>query len=60
MTTRERVIQAVRDFPGDTSLEDATRWLLLLARVGRGLRQADAGQWIDHRKVKERPAKWVT
>ncbi len=33
--------------------------LFLLAKIERGLRQADAGELIPHEKVKERMAKWL-
>ena len=33
--------------------------LLFLAKIERGLQQADAGQTISHSKVKERMAKWL-
>jgi predicted transcriptional regulator len=32
---------------------------LLLAKVEKGLQQADAGELIDHEDVKERMAKWL-
>jgi len=59
MTTKEKVIQAVRALPDDASIEDAMERLLLLAKVERGLQQADAGDLIPHEKVKERMAKWL-
>jgi len=33
--------------------------LFLLAKVEKGLRQADAGELISHEEVKERMAKWL-
>jgi predicted transcriptional regulator len=33
--------------------------LLLLAKIERGLEQADAGQAVSHAQVKERMAKWL-
>jgi predicted transcriptional regulator len=33
--------------------------LLLLAKIERGLRQADTGQTLSHAEVKERMAKWL-
>ncbi len=32
---------------------------LLLAKIERGLQQADAGELIPHDEVKERMAKWL-
>jgi len=42
--------------PDDASLEDAMERLFLLAKIERGLQQADAGELIPHEKVKERIA----
>jgi len=58
VTTREKVIQAVQDLPDDASIEDAMEKLLLLAKIERGILQADTGQTIFHEHVKERMAKW--
>ena len=59
MTAKEKVIQAVQMLPDDASIEDAMARLLLLAKVERGIQQADAGQLIEHEDVKERMAKWL-
>ena len=59
MTIREKVIQVVQDLPDDASVEDAMERLLLLAKIERGIQQADAGQTIAHTQVKERMTKWL-
>jgi predicted transcriptional regulator len=59
MTTKEKVIQAVQALPDDASIEDAMERLLFLAKVDRGLEQADSGQTMPHTKVKERMSKWL-
>lgn len=59
MTTKEKMIRMVQALPEDASVEDAMERLLLLAKVERGLQQADAGELIPHEKVKERMAKWL-
>jgi len=59
MTMKEKVLQAVNKLPDDASIEDAMDRLLLLAKIERGLRQADAGQTIPHSEVKERMVKWL-
>ena len=59
MTTKEKVIDAVEHLPEDASIEDAMERLLFLAKVERGIRQADAGQTIPHSQVRERMAKWL-
>lgn len=59
MTAREKAIQVLEDLPDDASLEDAMERLLFLAKIERGIQQADAGQTMAHAQVKERMAKWL-
>jgi predicted transcriptional regulator len=59
MTTKEKLVRAVEDLPDDASIEDAMERFLFLAKIERGIRQADAGQTIPHTAVKERMAKWL-
>ena len=59
MTTKEKMLQMVQALPANASVEDAMERLLLLAKVERGLQQADAGELIPHEKVKERMTKWL-
>ena len=60
MTTKQKVMDIVEDLPDDASIEDAMERLLFLAKVERGLQQADAGQTIPHIKVREKMAKWLS
>ena len=59
MTAKQKVMDAIRDLPDDASIEDAMQRLLFLAKIDRGLQQADAGQTIPHAQVKEKMAKWL-
>ena len=56
MTTKEKVVHAVEDLPDDATIEDAMERLLFLAKIERGIRQADTGQTIPHAVVRERMA----
>ncbi len=58
MTNKEKVLKAVRELPDDASIEDAMGRLLFLAKVEKGIEQADKGQTVSHSEVKERMAKW--
>ena len=40
------MIEAVKDLPDNAGIEDAMERLLLLAKIERGIEQADAGQTI--------------
>jgi predicted transcriptional regulator len=59
MTTKEKVVHAVEDLPEDATIEDAMERLLFLAKIERGIRQAEAGQTIPHSAVRERMARWL-
>ena len=58
MTTKEKLVHMVEDLSDDATIEDAMERLLFLAKIERGIQQADAGQTIAHAQVKERMAKW--
>ncbi len=59
MNTRELVLEAIKDLPDNAQIEDAMERLLLLAKIERGIKQADAGETISHDEVKQRLSKWV-
>ena len=53
------VLEAVKNLPDNAEIEDAMERLLLLAKIERGIEQADAGQTISHDEVKQRVSKWL-
>ena len=59
MTTKEKLARVIEDLPDDATIEDAMERLLFLAKVERGIQQADAGKTIPHGQVKKRMAKWL-
>ena len=59
MTSKQWVLQAVQDLPDDASIEEAMERLLFLAKIEKGLHQADSGQTLSHVHVKDRMAKWL-
>ena len=59
MTTKEKLVNAVADLPDDATIEEVMERLLFLAKIERGVRQADAEQTIPHSAVKERMVKWL-
>ena len=54
MTTKEKMLHAVEELPADATVEDAMERFLFLAKVERGVEQADTGQTIPHKEVRER------
>ena len=59
MTAKQMVMQTVKRLPANASIEDAMENLLFLAKVEKGIQQADAGKTIPHDRVKERMRKWL-
>ena len=59
MTTKESVLQTIRELPDDASLEEILDAVLLRLKVERGKRQLQQGQGITHDEVRERLARWL-
>jgi len=59
MTEKDKILEVVRNMPDDASIEDAMERLLFLAKIEKGLQQADSGQLIAHEHVKKRMEKWL-
>ncbi len=53
-TTKERILQAVRDLPADATTDDAIETIVFIAKVEEGLVQLDEGQAVSHDDVKRR------
>ncbi|NNE48294.1 MAG: hypothetical protein HKN37_16705 [Rhodothermales bacterium] len=51
---KERVLDAVRELPDDATVEDAMERLYFLAKVEKGLQQAEAGRTVSHEEAKRR------
>lgn len=57
MTTgsiKRKILEAVQQLPDEASVEDAIERLYFLAKVERGLAQADAGETVSHADAKDR------
>ena len=59
MTTKQKLLNAVKSLPADATVEDAMERILFLAKVERGVQQADAGKTVPHEKVRKRMSKWL-
>ncbi|HBL16359.1 MAG: hypothetical protein A2X36_04530 [Elusimicrobia bacterium GWA2_69_24] len=59
MTTKQKVMNAVRSLPANASYEDVMERLLVLAKAEKGLQQADAGQTVSHEMVKQKMKRWL-
>jgi hypothetical protein len=57
MTTKDTIIQATETLPADTTIENAMERLLFLAKVEKGIMQADNGETVLHMEVRKRMSK---
>ena len=51
---KQKVLEAVQQLPADATLEDAMERLYFLAKIERGLADADAGRTVPHDDVRTR------
>ncbi|MFO7768066.1 MAG: hypothetical protein R6W82_03795 [bacterium] len=56
-TTRELLREVIAKLPPDASVEDAMERLYLLAKIERGIEQADSGSMMSHEEVRRRLGK---
>ena len=59
MTIKEKMLQTIQTLPDDASVEDARERLLVLAKVERGIEQADHGETVSHQEVRDRMKQWL-
>ena len=60
MTTREKMIAVIEDLPSDATIEDGMDRLVFMAKLERGLREAEEDMTISHEELRERMAKWLS
>ncbi len=53
-TPKEKILEAVQKLPNDATIEDAIERLCFVAKIERGLAQANAGNTLSHEEVKRR------
>ncbi|MEW6543206.1 MAG: hypothetical protein AB1411_06295 [Nitrospirota bacterium] len=52
--TKEKILQALRPLPDETTVEEAIERLCFLAKVEEGLRQSDRGETVSHEEATRR------
>ena len=51
---KQLALKAIEDLPADATIEDAMERLYFLAKVHRGLAEAEVGQFVSHDEVRTR------
>ena len=59
MIINEKYLKAMQNLPYEAPIEDAIERLLFLAKIEKGLEQADTGGTISHDQVREKIPKWL-
>jgi hypothetical protein len=52
--TRDRIIDLLRELPGDATIDDAIEKFLFVAQIERGIAELKAGQGVPHDELKRR------
>ena len=50
-TTKDRIRALADQLPAEATMKDAIEQLIFLAKIDRGLAEADAGKLVDHDEV---------
>lgn len=53
-STKQRVVEAVRQLPENATVEEAMERLYFLAKVERGMRDAETGRTVSHEEIRQR------
>ena len=53
-SVKDRLLEIAQQLPPDATIEDAMERLYFLAKIDRGLAEADAGKTVSHDEVKAR------
>jgi len=51
---RDKVLEAIQELPSDATVEDAMEKLYFLAKIEKGLEDANSGRTISHEEVRKR------
>ena len=56
---KKKIINSLLDLPEKVTVEEAMERLFLLAKIEKGIKQADDDQCISHDEAKEKMKKWL-
>ena len=57
---KQNILDAVKNLPEETSIEEAMERLFFLAKIEKGCKQADSGETYSHSEVKKRMEQWLS
>lgn len=56
--TKEKVLEAIKDMPGDFQLDELIDKLIFIEKIEEGIKQVSEGQAISHDEVKKIVSTW--
>lgn len=59
MLNKEQLIQTIKNFPNQFSLDDLLENLLLIQKIETGLEQSVAGETLTTEEAKQKLDKWL-
>jgi predicted transcriptional regulator len=57
-SVKEKIVKLVETLPEKTSIDEAMDKLYLLAKIEKGIAQAESGQTVSHAQAKKRIKQW--
>ncbi len=58
-TEKENIIEMIKGFPNDISMEDIIEAIYVRQKIEKGLKDSEEGNLFTHEEAKERLAKWL-
>lgn len=58
MTTKELILRTLDGLPDEVSIDEVIERLYLLRKIEEGLRQAEAGDVMDHDEFEQETLRW--
>ncbi len=56
---KQEILDVVRQLPEQISVEEVMERLLILAKVEKGLKEANSGKVVSHVEAEKRMEKWL-
>ncbi|WP_025025858.1 hypothetical protein [Caldalkalibacillus mannanilyticus] len=60
MSTKQEIIDMIKNMPDNTTVDDVMEKLYIRAKIESAIKQIDEGKGIPHNQVKEKFKKWLT
>ncbi|AQG81373.1 hypothetical protein [Spirosoma montaniterrae] len=59
MLTKEKLLESIRDFPTEFSIDDLVERLIFVQKVENGIAQGERGEVYTTEELKGKLAKWL-